>query len=146
IGSTIPKYTFGLNMGVKYKGFDLSVLLQGTAGVKGYLNNYAGWAFFNLGNIQRWQMEERFDPENPVRNPGYPRLEVLTNSGTPNTALSDFWVVNASYLRVKNLQLGYSFPAALINPIGLDNARLYISGENMFTFSSYREGWDPEVN
>jgi len=49
-------------------------------------------------------------------------------------------------LRVKNLQVGYSFPTALISRIGLQDARLYLSGENMFTFSSYWEGWDPEIN
>lgn len=146
LGSRIPKYSYGLNLGAKYKHFDFTVLLQGTAGVKGYLNNYAGWAFFNLGNIQRWQMEERFNPEDPERNPGYPRLEVITNSGTPNTVLSDFWVVDASYLRVKNLQVGYTFPPGLINKIGLQSARIYVSGENLYTFSSYRKGWDPEIN
>jgi TonB-linked SusC/RagA family outer membrane protein len=146
LGSRIPKYTFGLNLGFKYKNFDFSALMQGTGGVKGFLNNYAGLAFFNLGNIQRWQMEGRFDPENPVRNPDYPRLEVITNSRTPNTVLSDFWVIDASYIRVKNLQLGYTFPQNLTNQIGLGSARLYVSGENLFSFNSYREGWDPEIN
>jgi TonB-linked SusC/RagA family outer membrane protein len=146
LGSRIPKHTFGVNLGMKYKNFDFSALLQGTAGVKGYLNNYAGLAFFNLGNIQRWQMEGRFNPDNPVRYPDYPRLEVITNSGTPNTVLSDFWVVDASYVRVKNLQLGYTFPTNLISRIGMENARLYASAENLFTFHSYREGWDPEIN
>lgn len=146
LGSRIPKHTFGLNLRMKYRGFDFSAVLQGTAGVTGYLNNYAGWAFFNLGNIQRWQMEGRFDPDYPVRNPGYPRLEVITNSGTPNTVLSDFWAVDASYVRVKNLQIGYSVPKNIISRIGLESARLYASAENPMTFDSYRQGWDPEIN
>ncbi|GGF21750.1 TonB-dependent receptor [Echinicola rosea] len=146
LGSRIPKYTFGFSFGLKYKSFDFSALMQGAAGVKGLLNNYAGWAFYNLGNIQRWQMEGRFDPDNPQRYPDYPRLEVITNSGTPNTVLSDFWVMNAAYLRVKNLQLGYTLPEAAVERIGLQNARLYLSGENLLSFNSYRQGWDPEIN
>jgi len=146
LGSRIPKYTYGLNFGSRYKGFDISVFLQGVAGVSGFLNNYAGWAFFNLGNIQKWQMDGRFNPDSPERYPAYPRLEVITNSGTPNTVISDFWVTNASYLRVKNLQLGYTLPATVLERIGLQNLRLYLSGENVLSFTSYAEGWDPEIN
>ncbi|MEX0881871.1 MAG: SusC/RagA family TonB-linked outer membrane protein, partial [Cyclobacteriaceae bacterium] len=146
LGSRIPKYTYGLNFGTKYKGFDLSIFLQGVSGVDGFLNNYAGWAFFNLGNIQKWQMDGRFNPESPERHPAYPRLEVITNSGTPNTVISDFWVVNASYLRVKNLQLGYSLNPSILERIGLQNLRLYLSGENVLSFTSYADGWDPEIN
>ncbi|WP_229238715.1 TonB-dependent receptor [Dyadobacter sp. Leaf189] len=146
LGSRIPKYTYSFNADLRYKAFDFSLFLQGVAGVKGQLNNYAGVAFFNLGNIQRWQMEGRFDPANPQRYPEYPRLEVVTNSGTPNTVQSDFWVQNAAYLRVKNVQLGYSMPASVLGKLKIDRLRLYVSIENPLTFSSYREGWDPEIN
>ncbi|WP_236977309.1 SusC/RagA family TonB-linked outer membrane protein [Membranihabitans maritimus] len=146
LGSRIPKYTFGANLGFSFKNFDFSAFLQGTAGVKGRLTGYAGYAFFNLGNIQRWQMEGRFDPENPEQYPDYPRLEVITNSGTPNTALSDFWVINASYLRLKNIQLGYTLPRNAMQRIGGQNLRLYLSAENVLSFNNYRQGWDPEVN
>ena len=145
LGSRIPKYTFGANLGFNYKNFDLSVLLQGTAEVKGQLTGYAGNAFFNLGNIQRWQMDGRFDPNNPVRYPDYPRLEVLTNSGSANTETSDFWVIDSGYLRVKNIQLGYNFPNALTDVIGVDSLRFYLGAENLHSFNSYRKGWDPEI-
>ncbi|WP_446051379.1 SusC/RagA family TonB-linked outer membrane protein [Zobellia laminariae] len=146
LGSRIPKYTYGANINLNYKNFDFSLFLQGVSGVKGMLDNYAGYAFFNLGNIQKWQMDGRFDANNPVRNPGYPRLEVLTNSGSPNTATSDYWVINAGYLRVKNVQLGYNFPDSLTELIGIDNLRMYIGAENLHSFNSYRDGWDPEIN
>lgn len=146
LGSRIPRYTFGFNFSSKYRSFDISVFAQGVAGVKGLLNNYAGWAFFNLGNIQQWQMDGRFDPNNPVRYPDYPRLEEITNAGTPNTVLSDFWVVDASYLRIKNLQVGYTLPQPVISKFGIQSARFYLSGENLFSFSGYWPGWDPEVN
>ncbi len=105
LGSRIPKYTFGTNLGFSYKGFDFTAFLQGVAGVSGQMTGYAGYAFFNLGNIQRWQMEGRFNPDNPTQYPAYPRLEVISNSGTPNTTTSSFWAVNSSYLRIKNMQV-----------------------------------------
>lgn len=146
LGSRIPKYTYGGNLGLSYKQLDLNIFLQGAAGVKGNLTGYAGVAFFNLGNIQRWQMEGRFDANNPVQYPDYPRLEVVTNSGTPNTDLSDFWVIDASYLRIKNIQLGYSVPRPLAQRIGSSNIRFYLSAENLHSFNKYRQGWDPEIN
>ncbi len=146
LGSRIPKYTYGANINLNYKNWDFSVLMQGVAEVKGRLTGYAGYAFFNLGNIQRWQMDGRFDPDNPVRNPDYPRLEVVTNSGTANTVESDFWVIDSGYLRVKNVQLGYKFPVSFTDRIGIDNLRCYLGAENLLSFNSYRQGWDPEIN
>lgn len=146
LGSRIPKYTYSFNLDLKYKAFDFALLLQGVSGVQGLLDNYAGLAFFNLGNIQRWQMDGRFDANNPTRYPEYPRLEVVTNSGTPNTVQSDFWVLNASYLRVKNVQLGYSMPSSFLSKLKIDRFRWYVSVENPLTVSNYRKGWDPEIN
>jgi hypothetical protein len=146
LGSRIPKYTFGANVGLSYSNFDLSMFMQGVAGVKGTLTGYAGYAFFNLGNIQKWQMDGRFNPDQPTRYPAYPRLEEVTNSGTPNTVTSDFWVINAAYLRVKNIQLAYNVPKNILNKMRLNNLKLYVTGENMFSFNNFRQGWDPEIN
>ncbi|WP_198314959.1 MULTISPECIES: TonB-dependent receptor [Chitinophaga] len=146
LGSSIPKYTFGLNLGADYKGFDISVLLQGVTGVKGYLDNTAGWAFYNTASVQQWQMDERWTAANPDRNAGYPRLELIPNSGTPNTVVSSFWAINGSYLRVKNVQLGYGLPKALLQRMRIESLRFYVSGENLYTWSRYRKGWDPEIN
>ncbi|RFM30587.1 TonB-dependent receptor [Deminuibacter soli] len=146
LGSTIPHYTYGINLGARYSDFDFSVLLQGVSGVSGYLNNYAGWAFYNTAGIQRWQADGRWSPANPNPNAAYPRLELITNQGTPNTATSSFWVVNGAYLRVKSIQLGYSLPASIARSLGIEGARFNLAAENLFTFSHYREGWDPEVN
>lgn len=146
IGSRIPKYTYSLNLAAKYKNFDLSAFFQGVSGVNGRLDGYVGYAFFNQGTIQKWQMDGRFNPENPVRYPAYPRLEIVTNSGTPNTELSDFWTTNASYLRVKNLQLGYTLPNSMLNAVHINQLRVYLSAENLFSFNNYRKGWDPEIN
>ncbi len=146
IGSRIPKYNFSLNLSAQYKNFDFKALLQGVADVQGRLDGYAGYAFNNLGTIQQWQIDGRFKPESPVQYPQYPRLEIITNSGTPNTALSDFWILDASYLRIKNIQLGYTIPKSALQRVKIDNLRIYFSAENLFTFNNYRKGWDPEIN
>lgn len=146
LGSRIPKYTFGLSLGAQYKNFDLSILLQGVAGVKGMLNGTAGWAFSAEGNIQRWQKEESWTNNQQERYPGYPRLEVLSNAGSNNTLVSDFWVLNASYLKVRNVQVGYNLPRKACKSIGLDNVRFYISLDNPLSFHGYQKGWDPEIS
>lgn len=146
IGSRIPKHTFSLNLSTKYKNFDFTAFLQGVAGVKGNLEGYVGYAFNNLGTIQQWQIDGHFDPSNPVQYPEYPRLEIITNSGTPNTVLSDFWTINASYLRIKNLQVGYTLPKSTLDAMRIKSLRIYCSAENLYSFNNYRQGWDPEIN
>ncbi|MGV3503428.1 MAG: SusC/RagA family TonB-linked outer membrane protein [Adhaeribacter sp.] len=146
LGSQIPKYTYGANLGGSYGGFDLSVLLQGISGVTGRLQSYAGWALFNsTGNIQRWQYEGRWTAQNPNPRAVYPRFELVPNAGTNNTILSSFWTLSGAYMRVKNVQLGYKLPASLLEKVKISNARFYVSGENLHTFSSFRKGWDPET-
>lgn len=146
LGSRIPKFTFGLNLGVEYKGLDLSVLLQGVAGVTGMLDGFAGWAFRGDGNIQKWQAEGRFDPANPTRYPAYPRLEDLSNSTTPNIVTSDFWTQDASYIRLKNIQLGYTFPKKMLQAAKISNLRVYVQADNPLCWNKYKPGWDPEIN
>lgn len=146
LGSRIPKFTFGLNLGVEYKGLDLSVLLQGVAGVTGMLDGFAGWAFRGDGNIQKWQAEGRFDPANPTPLPAYPRLEDLSNSTTPNIVTSDFWTQDASYIRLKNIQLGYTFPKKMLQAAKISNLRVYVQAENPLCWNKYKPGWDPEIN
>lgn len=144
LGSSIPKYNLGLSFGGDYKGFDFSVLLQGVAGVKGRLNEWAGFAFFQEGNIQKWQMEECWNMNQTNRYPKYPRLEIMSNAGSNNTLLSDFWILNASFVKVRNIQFGYKLPKNIISKVGISCMRAYISLDNPFSFDSYRKGWDPE--
>ena len=146
LGSTVPKISYGINATGAYKGFDLSILFQGVGGTSGYLNGYAGYAFNNNGNVQRWQADGRWTPDNPDRNAVYPRLEFITNSGTNNTLTSSFWTLNGSYLRLKNVQLGYNIPKVLVQKINIQSIRLYANAENLHLWSNYRKGWDPEIN
>lgn len=144
LGSSIPKYTFGFSFGGEYKGFDFSVLVQGVAGVKGRLNEWAGFAFFQEGNIQKWQMEECWNVNPTNRYPKYPRLEIMSNAGSNNTLLSDYWILDASFVKVRNIQFGYKLPKSIISKAGISGMRAYISMDNPFSFNGYRKGWDPE--
>lgn len=146
LGTNIPKFTYGVNFNLGYKDFDFNLLLQGVAKSSGYLNNYAGWGLYQNGNIQKWQMDNRWTPQNPDRNAKYPRMEQIPNSGTPNTLTSSFWLLKGDYLRVKNIQLGYTLSKKLLNALKIQTLRIYIAAENPLTFSDYPKGWDPEIN
>ncbi|MFV0483760.1 MAG: SusC/RagA family TonB-linked outer membrane protein [Bacteroidales bacterium] len=145
LGSRIPKYTYGINLNAEYKGFDLTLFFQGVASVKGMLSGNAGWALWAEGNIQKWQMDGAFDPDNPTRYPDYPRIANLGNATGVNTQTSDFWVRNASYLRLKTVQFGYTIPQKIMSNIPISSVRLYFSGENLYTWHNYPPGWDPET-
>lgn len=146
LGSRIPKYTYGLNLSAGYRNFDLSILLQAVTGVSGYLNNYAGWAFYQNGNIQRYQADNHWSVSNPDPNAKYPRLEAISNTGTGNTLTSSFWMLDGSYLKVRNIQLGYKFSDRLLKNYGIAGLRVYATAQNPLAFSKYPKGWDPEIN
>ena len=146
LGSSIPKYNYGINIGLNYKNFDLAIIGQGVADVKGKLSDYAGYAFFNSGSIQQYMADNHWSASNPDPNAKYPRLEVIPNSGTPNTLPSSFYLLNASYFKIRSIQLGYSFPSSMLSHTGIKSLRINLSSQNPLTFSKYPKGWDPEIN
>ena len=143
LGSTTPKFYYGLNLSASYKGFDFSALFQGLGGYQRQIGSYMAYAFYNGGQIQRWQAENCWTKENPDKWAEYPRIETM-NMNHPNLQTSDYWVRNASFLRLKNLQLGYTLPQAWTKKIGIEKLRVYVSGQNLFSFNSFYQGWDPE--
>ena len=144
LGTRIPQYSFGLNLGAQYKGFDFSMLIQGVAKVKAQLFAYAGYAFYQEGNIQKWQMENCWNVQKENRYPQYPRLEVMSNAGSKNSLTSDFWILDASFVKVRNIQLGYTLPEQVTKKFGSSGLRFYVSLDNPLSFNNFREGWDPE--
>ncbi|GAA4784370.1 TonB-dependent receptor [Olivibacter ginsenosidimutans] len=139
---TAPRISYGFNVGFDYKGFDLSVFLQGNAGnelvyTDGYYTPTVRWGYQINQDIAdgRW-VDGKTDAT-------YPRLLPYTN--TINTRNSDFWLQNKSFLRVKNIQLGYTLPNAITKRFAVENLRVFGSLENYWTFTSY-DGFDPEVS
>lgn len=143
LGSHFPKCTFGALLEFRYKNFDFSTVLQGVAGVKGILTRWRARPFDDGGvSVQKWQ-EDRWTEANPDRNARLPRYLVGWDSS--NNVSSDFWVVDASYLRIKNVQIGYTIPSSVTNKIKIDQLRIYFSATNLHTFSDYYKGYDPDM-
>lgn len=140
--SRIPELMFGTTMGVDYKGFDLSVLLQGAARADVILNNEAVYEFFQEGKVKPFHLG-RWTPET-AETATYPRLHYTTHGN--NHRSSTFWVKSADYLRVKNAEIGYMLPKNVVSIIGLSYFRLYANGMNLHTWDKLKDYQvDPEI-
>jgi len=144
VGNRYPRYTYGFSYGLDWNGFDFSMLWQGVGRRSVWVRGEAVEAFHNNneGPVFNFHID-RWTPENP--NATYPRLTVGAES-TNNAAKSDFWIEDASYLRLKNVQLGYTLPQRVSKKIFINNLRIYGSTQNALTFSHMRGGWDPETS
>ncbi|MGV3705626.1 MAG: SusC/RagA family TonB-linked outer membrane protein [Arcticibacter sp.] len=144
IGSYFPKFSYGFTMNAEFKGFDFSMLWHGLGGFRRQMGSYQAFAFYNGGQIQTWQAEGRWTEANPDRNAIYPKLTSL-NSGAGTIMPSTYWDRNASFIRLKNIQLGYSFSSKLTERMKINKLRLFVSGQNLFSFKHFYQGWDPEM-
>jgi len=145
IGNTIPQYYYGATITADYKGFDFSMLLEGLGGYEKQMGSYMAFAFYNSGQIQRWQADNAWTEANPNTNALYPKLSSL-NMGSENVQTSTFWNRDASFLRLKNLQIGYTIPKRIIQKLGINSLRIFYSGQNLLTYNHFYTGWDPEMN
>lgn len=139
LGDPNPHFLYGLNLAFDYKNFDLSMFFQGI-GQKDrvILDNFV--RPFNDSSIFEHHLD--YWSEN---NPGakYPRI-LNKNDGDHNYQQSDYWMINAGYFRMKNLQIGYTIPHEILRSAGFDRIRLYFSTNNLFTISDFVPGMDPE--
>lgn len=149
--SNLPKLTYAFDAGISISGFDLSILLQGVSGRSINLldsRNHA-IAFINNGNVyalaqDRWA----YYPDQGIdtrASASYPRLSVTNNNN--NYQNSTFWIKRGNFLRIRNVELGYTLPNKLMNKLGLSNARFFINGVNLVTWSSFLKNYnlDPET-
>jgi hypothetical protein len=148
--SWMPEKTYGANLFLSYKGFDFNALFQGIASADILLNNFAYYDFYP--NASGSLMEHHLDrwayyPELEIdtrETATYPRLSLSgdnTNNKTPN---STFWLRDASYLRLKSIEIGYSIPGNALKYIGLSNLRIFASAYNIFTLDDIKV-IDPEM-
>lgn len=144
IGSTNPKVTFGLTLNAGYKGFDLSMVFSGAAGVRRLINQKATGYFLGDDSHPATVWLDAWTPEN--LNAKMPRVAYNTTSPSlSSNVMSDFWIQNASYLRMKNLQFGYTLPKKVLSSVGIQNVRFYYSVENLFTIHNMLINVDPEI-
>ncbi len=148
IGNKSPLIFGGLQGGLSWKGISFSFLLQGAANRNVYLSGISEWEFLpvagasGVGYGQAQQLHlNRWTPEQAA-TATYPRLTVGGNVN--NQAASSFWVRNGNYLRLKNIEIAYSFPQSLTGKIGLSGARLFVNAYNLFTISKSMNV-DPEA-
>ncbi len=139
IGSTLPRYTYGANFDFGWKGLSLNLFLQGVGKADGYLNSHYVIPAVNSSAVKTWQLD--YWTENN-RDAEFPRLSTTSANNTQN---SDFWMRSASYLRLKNIQLGYTLPKAVTNKLKINSALLYVNGQNILTLTKFWQGYDPEI-
>lgn len=140
IGSPIPRFSTSLNINLSYKNFDFNAYFQGILKVKNYFYGAVNEGP-NLEHFTTTRILDRWTPENT--DASFPRLN--TSNNTNNTLYSDFWLRDASYVRLKNLQIGYTVPATLVKRANIEKLRFYTGVTNLFTFTSVDPGIDPET-
>ena len=139
--SSIPEWNYAFNVGFRWKGIDLSVLVQGVANRDIYISGASVYSFKSNGTASPLALDS-WTPENP--NASYPRLS--TTLFDNNYRSSTYWRRNGSYLRLRNVQLGYSLPQSVVNAVKLDNIYVYVNATNLFTISHMGGLGDPEMN
>ena len=147
IGCDVPDITYGINLSMQYKGFDLSVFGQGVSGTKVRFYQEQAWAFSDYASPREYHLK-RWTVENPNPNAAYPRIYPCTSAhSTFNNKFSDFWLFDADYFRIKNITLGYTFQKNVVQSLGVEALKLYVAAENPFTIrADHRmEDFDPET-
>ena len=137
IGKGMPDWTFGLTLGFDWKGFDFNMFLQGQLGAQAFnVTRRTDLYYINLPKsiLNRWTGEGTTNK--------YPRF--VFDSTNENYRVSDLWVEDASFLRARNIQLGYTLPQRITKLAAISRLRLYVQAENAFTLTKYT-GCDPEV-
>lgn len=136
IGKGTPDWTFGLNFNAEWKGFDFGLFLQGVSGVDVF---DATWRQdIDSGNFPTWVLS-RWTGEGTSN-----RVPILKAGDSKNWVISDLYVQDGSYLRLKNIQLGYTLPRTLTQKVGISRLRFYVMAENLVTWTKYW-GFDPEI-
>ncbi len=163
IGNNRARYQFGANLGASYKGFSLDVRLQGVGKRDYWLSGSSIFPFAGAGssdavfqplfsNQTDYWTAKSYDPESPdymvAKNPNAKLFRIYDqgNNVGSNTRVSDKYLQNAAYLRIKNVTLGYTLPRNLVKKVFMEQARVYVSIENLATLSHLPKGYDPEGN
>lgn len=128
---TVPEWNLGLNLGCRYKGFDVNVLLTGIANRSLFMSNNVFWGMQDNNNIT---LETAQNSWGVSDNPIYPRLTTLSNPH--NYQASSLWLKDVDYLRIQTLEIGYSLPKNILNKANISEIRFFVNGYNLFSFDS----------
>ncbi|MBT8297347.1 MAG: SusC/RagA family TonB-linked outer membrane protein, partial [Maribacter sp.] len=139
--SDTPTFNFGATFNATYKNFDFNLLMQGATGASIFIRTESG----DIGNYLKYSHDNRWSINNP--SSVHPRLASRNNTYYTNPGTfgnNTYYLFSTDYIRLKNLQIAYNFPAKLIEQFGLSKFRVYVSGSNLFTFDKYKI-YDPEA-
>lgn len=140
--STYPLMSFGFNPNAAWKGFDLGLFFQGSAMTSNSIYNFQTSPFLNNNsNLSYEYYDNRWTPDNQA-DAKYPRA--YSNPPANSTQTSDFWQKSTAYMRLKNATFGYTLPRTVLNKIKIDQIRVYVSSQNLFTISNLKF-MDPEM-
>jgi TonB-linked SusC/RagA family outer membrane protein len=149
IGSPFPDFTYGVNLGASYKSFDFSAVFYGSQGNDAY-NSIKYWTnFYNTqtGNKSRDLLYNAWDPSKTAAQNASAKAPIA-ESGDANfsnaSTVNSYYVENASFLKLRSVQIGYTFAPALLRSVGVDKLHVYVQGTNLFTITKYT-GLDPEI-
>ena len=144
LGNSTPRFQYGINLGVQYKGFDLRLFFQGVGKKDVWTDDATFWGFESRAQSNlTTQHLDYWTPENT--DAYYPKPYLEGDKHSKNTQKQSKYLLDASYLRLKNIQFGYAIPSEWLKKVSLTRARFYISGENLLTFSNFPDFYDPEV-
>ena len=144
LGNANPRFPYGIRVNMNYKNVDFTVFGQGVMKHLVWSNGWTAQNFDRENSTLRTYHLDRWTPDNP--NARFPQLRMgsgASDSGI-NDRFSSFWLENASYFRIKHIELGYNLPVSLLERIKLDQVRVFVSGENLFTITDFL-GYDPEI-
>ena len=139
VDGAFPKFNYGFTINAAYKGFDLSLFFQGVQGKKVYVKEW-GIAPFRQGSVPSVFWRDAWNGEGTSNTIPH----IFNDNYAPNTQVSTWWLQNGSYLRMKNIQIGYTLPKTWLSKIHFQNVRVYFSGDNLLTFTDFFQGLDPE--
>ena len=131
---------FGMNLSFGYKDFDFSLNMYGKLNTKKYLQGYEGWAFYLTDNARPMHLDA-WNESNP--DASYPRLTLTNTSNDYDSRYNSFWLRTADYLKIQNVQVGYTVPQSVLERVNIKYLRVYLSGQNLATITGY-DGFDPE--
>lgn len=148
IGDPTPDFTYGVNLNLGYKGFDLSAVLYGSQGGEIY-NSVKYWTNFygtQTGNKSIDLLKYAWDPAKSAAENANAKAPIAEKTTTFSTsdAVNSYYVENGSYLKLKSVQIGYKFAPSILKTVGVDQLRVYVQGTNLFTSTKYT-GLDPEL-
>lgn len=148
LGGSLPRYLYGANINLGYKSFDLGITLQGVGKQNARITKDMAWqeaAWHTFPDFIEGSYFSHYNSDEENTKAKFPRLSQIGADGI-NYHMSDYWLFNGRYFRLKNVILGYTLPKNAVNWMNLSSVKVYASASDLFSINNFPKGWDPEVS